>query len=386
MKQKYAISDSGDILRSLLNDTLKEVMAIINAECGSLFLFDSDHKELVLNSFFNSMNLHLRGLRQKMGEGVAGKVADIKSPILVKDIGKDARFRRNGFKHYRTNSFISIPLYTSKGFLGLINLADKSTGQSFSEKDLEVAVTITKYVCLLIDINKQKTLLEKYASVGKLAAGIVHEINNPLDGVTRYTNILLEQLDANSAAREYLLEIKSGLSRMANITKSLLDFSYQVNFNSSQEKRYTDVHELIDESVDTLLDDKGNYNIRIGKRYKEGLPKILDLGLSHVFVNIVKNAMDAMAGNGTLEIYTQLNDSLLEIKFKDSGAGIPEGIREQIFEPFFTTKPIDRGTGLGLSICREIINKYEGDIKVESVVGKGSIFTVSLPKGCLKDA
>ncbi|MDP2923109.1 MAG: ATP-binding protein [Candidatus Omnitrophota bacterium] len=393
------IKETDEILRSFLNNALKEIMSVVKAECGSLFLFDSHNKELVLDSFYNSMNLSLRGLRQKIGEGIAGKVIDIKVPILVKDINTDSRFKRNGFTHYKTNSFISIPLYTSRGLLGIINLADKSSAECFSEKDLEVAATIARYVCLTIDsftsciglkqeketLDKQKSLLEKYASVGKLAAGVVHEINNPLDGVIRYANMVFEQIENNSIAREYLLDVKKGLNRIANITKSLLEFSHQVNFNSSHTKRYVDLHEVIDESLD-VFNDKFNGRVRVEKKYKQDLPKVLDLGISHVVINLIKNALDAMPVGGTLEVSTDIKESRLEISFKDNGLGIPSEIKERIFEPFFSTKSIDKGTGLGLAICREIVSKYAGEILVESAPGCGSTFTVVIPRGHLKNA
>jgi signal transduction histidine kinase len=392
------LNEKDGLLRGFLNTALRELMAVMGAECGSLFIFDSGREELVLNSFYNSGNIDIHGLRQKIGEGVSGKVAATKMPILVKDINKDGRFRRNGFGHYRTGSFISIPLYTSAGLLGLINLADKSNGEAFSEKDLEFAVVISRYACLTIDsfascaglkqekeaLDKQKLLLEKYASVGKLAAGVVHEINNPLDGVIRYANILLEQIEHSSVAREYLLEVKNGLSRIANITKSLLDFSHQIN--SHQNKRYVDLRLVIDEAIDVTLEDIRNQNIHICKKHREGLPKILDLGISHVVTNLIKNAMDAMAGAGTLEVATDMLNSHVEIKIKDSGMGIPEEIKEQIFEPFFTTKTVGKGTGLGLSICQEIIHKYAGNIDVESIPGQGTVFTVLIPQKYLENA
>ena len=370
-------------------------MAVVGAECGSLFLFDYLNQELVLDTFYNSVNLALGGLiRQKIGEGISGKVVDTRAPILVKDIDSDMRFKRNGFNHYKTKSFISLPLFTSRGLVvGLINLSDKSSGESFCEKDLEVAVSLSRYACIIVEhllhssklehekemLHKQKSLLEKYASVGKLAAGIVHEINNPLDGIIRYTNILLDQIENNSIGREYLLEVKKGLNRIAGITRSLLEFSHQVNSHSPQRKKYVDVHRLIDDSLD-VLSSKLNGNIKVEKRYKGNLPKILDLGLGQVVVNMIKNALDAMSSGGSLEIVTAIEDSLIKMSFKDSGPGISPEIKDRIFEPFFTTKSIDKGTGLGLAISNEIIHKYEGRIELESEVGKGSTFTVLIPK------
>jgi signal transduction histidine kinase len=373
------------LMKNILNNALKEIMSAVKAECGSLYLFDLEHKELVLDAFHNSANLFLKGLRQRIGEGIAGKIIGMKMPVLVKNIDEDSRFERNGFGHYRTGSFISIPLSNSKGMLGLINLADKATGEPFSEEDLRLAVSMANYACVVMDsLSNNMQLKDKYASVGKLAAGIVHEINNPLDGIIRYTNILLNQVENNTVINEYLLEIKRGLDRIAGITKSLLQFSHQVNSSASNTENYVGLQELIADSLN-VLGDKINGATQIVKKYKKDLPPIMDMGLGQVFTNIIKNAVDAMPQGGTLEISTAFSDSLLEISFKDAGKGIPAEIQERIFEPFFTTKSIDKGTGLGLAICREIIAKYEGEIRVSSLPEKGSTFTIAIPRKYLKD-
>ncbi|OGX15215.1 MAG: hypothetical protein A2166_00290 [Omnitrophica WOR_2 bacterium RBG_13_41_10] len=374
--------------REFLSTALNEIMCLSGAECGSLFLFDSDNRELVLDSFQNSSHIAVRGLRRKIGEGVSGKVLELKQPVLVRNIDQDLRFKRNGFNHYHTTSFISIPLISGDKPIGLINIADKASGGAFTERDFESAVTIAKYACMAAEhliqpSDKQVSLLEKYATVGKLAAGVVHEVNNPLDGVIRYANILLAQMDNNSAAREYILEMKKGLNRIANTTKTLLQFSHQLN--SNHPKQYINLHELIDESLG-LLKEKINGSIKINRRYKEPMPKILDLGISHIAINLIKNALDAMPEVGILDIATDIKEGMLEIVFKDTGYGIPSEIMDHIFEPFFTTKSKEKGTGLGLSICKEIINRYEGNIEAQSFPGKGSKFTVLIPVKYLENA
>lgn len=388
------------LIKELLHNSLKETMSLIHAECGSLFLIDQQHKELVLNAFYNSDRLELTGLRKRMGEGICGMVASAKIPILVKDISHDSRFKRNGFKHYKTGSFISIPLCSNaQGLIGLINLADKSSGEPFSDQDLNVALSIAKYACAAIDayhysvglkqekedLHKQKSLLEKYASVGKLAAGVVHEVNNPLDGIIRYTNMLLSQMDDNSVAREYLLEMKKGLHRIANITKSLLEFSHQVNPTSTsvRPRDYLNLHDLINETMD-LLEHKMSGDVRVKKNYYVEMPRVLDLGIQHVVVNLLNNALDAMPLGGMLEITTDIEESFARISIKDTGSGIASEHKERIFEPFFTTKSIEKGTGLGLAITKEVIHKYDGKIEVESAAGAGSTFTVFIPKKYLE--
>lgn len=383
-------------LKMFLNDTLKELMAILRAECGSLFIFDPEKDELILDSFSNSRQVYVKDIVKKVGEGVAGKVAQIKLPVLVSNIDDDARFRRNGFTHYNTNSFISIPLFSEQRLIGLINLADKFDGLAFSEQDLLFAVTLCKYASSISErflqsstlgdkieaFDKQKEALEKYANVGKLAAGVVHQINNPLDGIIRYTNIVLSHANEHSSTREYLLEIKKGLSRIEGITKSLLEFSRIVNSNYSKVVKYVDLCTVIAEVLD--MNKSRINNISIVKKYDcEGL-KILDFGIMHVLMNIIKNAIDAMPQGGTLEIMTQTSDTTVNISFKDSGVGIPCDVMEHIFKPFFTTKSIEKGSGLGLAICNEIVNKYTGKIAVNSFEGEGATFSVLIPRKYFK--
>ena len=170
-----------------------------------------------------------------------------------------------------------------------------------------------------------------------------------------------------------------------NITKSLLDFSYQLNNQHNQDKKYVRLNTTIEESLG-CVSEKSHERINVVKQYKEDLPRIMDFGLSHLFVNIIKNAFDAMGESGVLTVTTCLQDSSVRISFHDTGPGIPEEIKESIFEPFFTTKDMGKGTGLGLAISNEIINKYGGRIELQSAIGKGSSFNVLIPKKYLENA
>ncbi len=383
-------------IKNFLKDSLLEIMSILKAECGSLFIFNDQNKELVLESFQNSKKIALSGVKYRLGEGVSGKVIESKTPVLVKDIDTDRRFHKNGFAHYLTNSFISVPLITPDGLIGLINIADKSTKEAFSEKDLEFASTLAEYACIIAynlelseklrnekeELDRQRALLEKYATVGKLAAGVVHEVNNPLDGIIRYTNMLLAQIDQNSVMHEYMLEVKRGLSRIENITKSLLAFSHQVN-SSPAKYCYSNLDDVIDDSISVFTSRMGD-KIKVFRKFEARACKIMDFGLSHVFVNLFKNALDAMPADGKLEISTAVTGGNLVFTCADSGSGMLPSVIEHVFDPFYTTKAHDKGTGLGLSICKEIINRYDGSITAASEPGKGSVFTVTIPERFLK--
>ncbi len=380
-------------VRNFLQQTLKEIMAVFKVECGSIFLFDAQTKELVLESFYNAQHISLPVTKFQIGEGVSGKVIADNSPVLVKDIDTDRRFSKNGFKHYQTKSFISVPLNSSDGgIIGVINLADKVSGEPFTEQDLEFAAVLVRYagviaynLCLAEklkkekeELDKQKSLLEKYATVGKLAAGVVHEINNPLDGILRFTNMLLNQVEDDSLISRYLREIKKGLNRIENTTKSLSYFSHQFDHYKSKIKTYVDVQSAVEDSL-SVFAQRMQGNVELIKDFSKKKIKVMDFGIAHVFINIIKNAIDAMPAGGKLAIAIDLKGSNLVVSFQDSGIGIHSDLKNKIFEAFFTTKKIGVGTGLGLLICRDICDRYEGKIEMESIVGVGSTFRVIIP-------
>ncbi len=387
-----------ELHKSILNDTLSQLKEILEADSASLFLVDKEQHDLVLNSIFNEQKAQFKGTRQRMNEGVAGRVATGGEAVLVKDIKTDPRFPKERFRHYHTNSFICIPIVTHLGLVGVINISDKSSGEAFTEEDFKIACLFGQMACRIVEneiafksleeanetlkiekaeIKEESAFLEKFASMGKLAGGIVHEINNPLDAVMRYTNMLVERDMDVSVAKEYLAEIKVGLTRIFKITRSLLEFSQQLNDNKRHE--YVGVNDMIEEALSLFRHTLFMGHINISKNYEDALPKIIDKGLCRVFTNIIKNAFDAMPDGGTLKISTAVEGENILISFKDSGSGIAQEVREKIFTPFFTTKPIGQGIGLGLPICFEVIQRYGGKIELDTEIGAGSEFRILLP-------
>lgn len=217
---------------------------------------------------------------------------------------------------------------------------------------------------------------EYQASIGKLARGIAHELNSPLDGVLRYTHLALEQLTEDSSVREYLVHVKEGLDRMVRAVRAFLEFSRQV---STPVNRVADLNQLIDDAL-LLVQHRAKFQrIQMVKRYGEVLPAVLDGGIQHAVVNLVKNAFDAMPRGGTLTITTRLLGSMVEIEVEDTGTGISESIRPRIYEPFFSTKPIHQGSGLGLVIAREVVERAGGSIDFTSQEGVGTSFRIQIP-------
>jgi len=196
-----------------------------------------------------------------------------------------------------------------------------------------------------------------------------------LDGVMRYTNLCLEHFKEDDLIRGYLLEIKHGLDRMANIVKSLLACSRSVPLSRGK----INPNYVIDQALQNLKSEIFQKAVHLEKSLGEDLPEINDLGLELVITNIVRNAIDAVKPEGKIKITSWKVQNRVFIQIEDNGCGIPSESINMIFEPFYTTKDIDKGCGLGLTIVNEIIKGYNGRINVESLVGKGAIFTISIP-------
>jgi PAS domain S-box-containing protein len=231
----------------------------------------------------------------------------------------------------------------------------------------------------LEETQNQLLQAEKIASLGQLAAGVAHEINNPLAGILIYAQILQREMEEDDAGRQHLKEIISQTLRCKEIVTRLLEFSRR----SLGQRNLVDVNDVILRCVKLIDKQVLFHNIEIKLELDPDLPQIFaDPGeLQQVFTNLFINAADAMKGWGTITItsHTAPQKDGLIITFSDTGSGIPPEIRDKIFDPFFTTKPPGKGTGLGLSVVYGVIQRHGGSIEVECPPGGGITFTIRLP-------
>ena len=220
---------------------------------------------------------------------------------------------------------------------------------------------------------------EKMASLGKLAAGVAHQLNNPLGGITLFTKLILEEYDLEEAVQNDLQRILNDAERCRDTVKELLEFSRQ----TKRLKRPHDINQAISRTLFLLENQTLFHNINIEKRLADRLPPVTaDIQqLNHLFMNIILNAAQAMEGRGDLTLTTNLSGSgeYIHMEIADTGPGIPDHIRSRIFEPFFTTKQEGKGTGLGLSLVYGIVENHDGRIDVISEPGVGTTFIVELP-------
>ena len=242
-------------------------------------------------------------------------------------------------------------------------------------------------VQILRDITEQKRMQErllisyKMASLGRLTAGVIHEVLNPLNIIASHVQLLLMEVEKGSRAEEDLKSIQEEIGRIVTISDGLLIFSRKKEIVA----REVDTNNSLEGTISIVEPDMKLNNIRFIRKFDDSLPiiKADNDGLRQVFLNVITNARDAMPEGGALTISTQsvkvIGKSFVMIKFTDTGCGISSEDIDKLFDPFFTTKEVGKGTGLGLSISYGIIKDQGGTISVESEEGKGTTFIIDLP-------
>ncbi|MBD9534344.1 ATP-binding protein [Stenotrophomonas sp. MH1] len=297
-----------------------------------------------------------------------------------------------------------------ESFLALFQQVD---GPEDYERELQQRHAELRQAYLRLNGAQEKLLQsEKMASIGQLAAGVAHEINNPigyvhsnLGSLQEYLRSLFtvieayeralrapdpkaliaeiddirDRLDIDFISRDLpqlMAESREGIERVTRIVRDLKDFSYS---GRDESWKLADLHAGLESTINIIWNEL-KYKVTLERHYGE-LPMIecLPSELNQVYMNLLLNAGHAIAERGNIIVSTGVEGEEVWVQFEDDGAGISPELRQRIFDPFFTTKPVGSGTGLGLSISYGIINKHHGRIDVESTVGEGSRFRIVLP-------
>lgn len=410
-------------LQNTLTLVTDHTTRLMNVAAASVALRDDEMKEVWFAAAFGEGSEAVIGLRMPLGQGLAGWVADQGKPVIVPDVYIDQRFfveidKRSGFT---TKSILCVPLQTKGRTIGAIEVMNKKNG-TFNKDDLELLQALalsaataienaqlyeeqTRTIKRLAETQSQLVQSAKMAAVGELAAGVAHEINNPLTTIIGLTSLLLKpegDLD-DEESREDLQMIYDEARRARDIVRGLLGFARADN----PQRQPTDLNQIVENAVFLVYTKSVSQKVELIKEL-EALPEmLLDINqMKQVMVNLLNNAVQAMMGNeaegrpARLTITTRLvtptakdkSGSLRGIdtagksaeptvlcKISDTGKGIRPEHLDKIFDPFFTTKEVGQGTGLGLSISFGIIEKHGGTIQVESTPGKGTTFTLTLP-------
>jgi len=241
-------------------------------------------------------------------------------------------------------------------------------------------ITIVRDITERKGMQEQLMLTDRLASIGELASGIAHELNNPLTSIIGFSQLLMEKKDTADDVKEDLGLVHSEAQRAAGIVKNLLTFARK----HAPVKQLSQINGIIEDVLRLRAYEQKVSNIEVIKQFDPKLPQIMidHFQIRQVFLNLIINAEYFMAeahNRGTLTITTKSSDSIVRISFADDGPGISKENLSRIFSPFFTTKEVGKGTGLGLSICHGIVAEHGGTMSARSQLGKGATFVVELP-------
>ena len=229
------------------------------------------------------------------------------------------------------------------------------------------------------EMEKQLLRTEKLSSLGKLSAGIAHEINQPLTGILTFAHMLHKKFKEDEPTRRDLEVIVRETTRIKHIVQGMLDFSRE----TPMKKMSQPIEAVLDATLNFIVHQERFFGITLVKQYGPHVPEVVvdESRMEQVFLNIIINAVEAMKGSGTLTVRTRQTPDWVEVDLADTGPGIPEIVQQKIFDPFFTTKDSTegQGMGLGLAISYGIIKNHGGDIQVGSALGGGTTFTIRLP-------
>jgi PAS domain S-box-containing protein len=225
------------------------------------------------------------------------------------------------------------------------------------------------------ELQQQIDQSEKLAVIGQLAAGVAHEIGNPLTSISALVQ-LIQRKNKDEKLNERLITIRDNIDRISRIVRELVDFSRP----SSEDKELLHINDVLRTAVGIVKYDKRVKSVDFATEFSSDLPAIFAVPdqLLQVYVNILINALDAIDGDGKIEVKTYMDDIFICADIRDNGIGMKKEIVDKIFNPFFTTKEVGKGTGLGLSVSYGIIKKLHGKILVQSKVNVGTVFTVKL--------
>jgi signal transduction histidine kinase len=347
----------------------------------------------------------LLGRRLPAGTGIVGEVASTRQAQIVNRV----EFYENWFQGIdaatglRTRSILAVPLVKEDASIGVLELINKRDESNFHVRDVAMLEAFAGQAVVALEnarlhehlqarnrelhqamkelqqTQEQLIQKEKLASVGQLAAGVAHEINNPLSTILLYADVLCREIPEQDAQQSQDLQmIIREAKRCRTIVHDLLSFSRQNEVLAQP----TDLNALLEEIAEEIRIHERFEGVMIRMDLDSGLPTIEadPFQLRQVFCNLMNNAADAMPSGGTLTLRTKPGpwSGLITAEVQDTGEGISQENMKKLFTPFFTTKPLGKGTGLGLAIIYGIVKMHRGEISVQSQLGQGTTFALTL--------
>lgn len=374
-------------LDTVLESVMSVTAEVMQVEASSLVFIDDETGDLVFHIAQGEKAGEVKSIRMKQGEGVIGWVAQSGKPLIVNDATKDSRFYKKidekiGFK---TRSILCVPLATTKRIWGAIEVLNKLDGGDFDEHDLVLCEAIACQAAIAVEnaaLHKHVVKTERLAAIGQTTTGLAHCIKNILNGIqggSYMVDLGLRKTDTEKILKGWEI-IKKNNSFLQDLMLDMLNYSKE----RKPEYEMSDINEIIESTCSLMAPKAAEKGACVSWTPNPLLGEVVldPKGIRRCLLNLVSNAVDACAhreGVGRVEISTEVSDEeIFRIKVSDNGHGIREEDRKKFFQMFFSTKG-SKGTGLGLAVTHKIITEHKGTIDVESEVGHGTTFTISLP-------
>ena len=361
----------------LLKIILEIALEITNADRGTVYLVDEMSGEIWSKVLQGD---EIREIRLKIGQGIAGYVAQTGEVINLVDAYQDPRFnpeidRKTG---YRTKTILCQPIKDKNDkIVGVFQLINKKSGV-FTKRDEEMLNALSIHASIAIQNARMAQELvnsERLAVIGRMASSIIHDIKNPMATIKAYAQVIRKKVGEGETI-QLVDEVIRQIDRLVNMAQEILDFSKGVTSMNFIKIKLSD---FIDGVVAFLARDFERNNIEIEKFFEFDGEVEIDIDkMTRVVFNIAHNSRDAMPEGGKFIIRTWREDDFFFMQFTDTGKGMPEEIKRKLFEPFVTYGK-KHGTGLGMAIVKKIVTEHKGDIFVESELGKGTTITIKLP-------
>lgn len=391
------INSSLDIQMVLAN-AMSCVQTFMDAEASTIFELDRSRGELFFRTALGEAAEKLKDMRIKVGEGIAGCVAQTGEALIISDVHKDSRFYRLMDSHtgFKTRSILCVPMKSKGQIVGVLEVLNKKGDNLFTERDLELLAILGNLIAVALDNARLYTKLreqfvlteeelkatqarlirsERLAALGKLSAGVAHEVRNPVMVIGGFARRLRKQFGDVEPVRKSAEVILSEAERLERMVVDIEAFCRL----PQPTLRPVVLDRLMERLVRGVADACQAHGIEVRTgisgpvREFNADEALLEIALN----NIVTNAIEAMPDGGTLEVSLDVQPDVVVMSVKDQGLGIAPEDLPNVFDPFFTSKT--RGSGLGLTASHRIVYDHGGEIVIQSTVGVGTDVKIILP-------
>ncbi len=385
-------------IETVLDNAMNCAEEFIHAEASTIYEKDEEKNDLFIRLARGAKKDPIKGIRVKLGEGIAGYVVETGMPMIINDVRNEKRFsiRLDQLTGFRTTSLICIPLFVKGKTIGALQVLNKKTGEGFNDRDIEILTSLSQLIAVAIENARlyqrlendyqltsqnlkaaRETLIrtERAAAMGQLVNSVAHEIRNPVMVIGGFAKRLKSHLRQDPEAYNYTEIILGETARLERLVKQV----HRLAEVQGADLKPGSVIQVIGRIIKTFEATAKKQGVIFDISVDKALPDI-NLDEEQLYTalsNIFENALESMTDGGNLNLTAKINETHLVIEVNDTGTGIEDDEIDSIYDPFVTSKKT--GAGLGLTMVHQIIMNHCGEITVKSRKNKGTHIEIMLP-------